>query len=406
MDAESVLFSIFTAEGRENPYPSLAELRQINPVYDNPTVGTYFLTRFADCQAVLANSDFLVPDLEWCDRELPDWREHPAADFFYTSMLGSNGARHERLRRLVAPGFTPRRVAGLRATVEKISAELLDGFADALAGGGTADFQDLVGYPLPVAVVGELIGVPRGDQAQFRALGQGASRLLEPVRTAEDWARADQAVLALREYFAGLLRERRARPADDLASALLLMRDADQGRLTERELVDTLVLVFVAGFETATGMLGLTVFALLTHPDQAALVREDPGLVPAAVEESLRWDGPVLMTERIAARPVEVGGVVIPAGGSVTTVFGAANRDPARHPDPDAFTVRRPDVRVLSFSAGAHYCLGAALARVEGAVLIGQLLARFPDLGQAGQPVRRASIGLRSFDVLPLARTV
>ncbi|WP_280721632.1 cytochrome P450 [Kitasatospora sp. MAA4] len=367
-------------------------------------VGTSFLTRFADCQAVLASSDFLVPDLEWCERELPEWREHPAADFFYTSMLGSNGARHERLRRLVAAAFTPRRVAGLRATVEKISAELLDGFADALAGGGTADFQDLVGYPLPVAVVGELIGVPRGDQAQFRALGQGASRLLEPVRTVEDWARADRAVAALREYFAGLLRERRVSPADDLASALLLMRDTDQGRLSERELVDTLILVFVAGFETATGMLGLTVFALLTHPDQAALVREDPGLAPAAVEESLRWDAPVLMTERIAARPVEVGGVAIPAGGSVTTVLGAANRDPARHPEPDAFTVRRPDVRVLSFSAGAHYCLGAALARVEGAVLIGQLLSRFPGLGQAGQPVRRASIGLRSFDVLPLAR--
>ncbi|WP_051967464.1 cytochrome P450 [Kitasatospora mediocidica] len=320
-------------------------------------------------------------------------------------MLGSNGERHERLRRLVAAGFSARRVAGLRGAVEKVSGELLDGFADELSGGGTADFQELVGSPLPVAVVGELIGVPREEQGQFRELGKEASRLLEPVRSAEDWARADRAVVALREYFGALLRERRARPADDLASTLLQMRDADDSRLTERELVDTLLLVFVAGFETVTGMLGLTVFALLTHPGQAALVRAEPALVPAAVEESLRWDAPALMTERITARPVRVGGLAIPEGASVTTVLGAANRDPERHPEPDVFSVRRADVKPLSFSAGAHHCLGAALARMEGAVLIGQLLERFPDLGQAGRPVRRASITLRSFDELPLART-
>ncbi|KQV14660.1 hypothetical protein ASE03_23500 [Kitasatospora sp. Root187] len=413
MDAESTLFSIFTPAGRENPYPALAELRRTAPLYYSATIGSHFLTRFADCQSVLANPDFLVPDLEWCAREVPDWPDHPAAEFFYTSMLASNGAAHDRLRRLVVRDFSARRIAALGGAVEKITAELLDSFADATSSGGDADFQELVASPLPVAVVGELIGVPRADQGRFRRLGEDAGRLLEPVRTPADWARADRAVTALRAYFTALLRERRARPADDLASTLVALYGTEETAedtsgdpdLTERELVDTLILVFVAGFETTTGMLGLTVFALLTHPDQWALLRQRPELVPAALEESLRWDTPVPMTERIAARPVEVGGVLLPAGASVITVLAAANRDPAWHPDPDIFTVRRPGIRVLSFSAGAHYCLGAALARLEGAALLHQLLDRFPGLTLSGRPpARRSGAGLRAFEHLPLAR--
>ncbi|MBC3841170.1 cytochrome P450 [Streptacidiphilus sp. 4-A2] len=302
--------------------------------------------------------------------------------------------------------FSARRVAGLRAAVERICGELLDRFAEATSAGGAANFQALVGYPLPVAVVGELIGVPRAEQAQFQQLGQDASRLLEPVRTAEDWERSDRAVLALREYFTTLLDARRSRPADDLASDLLAQNSqspSPERELTNGELVDILLLVFVAGFETTTGLLGLTVFALLTHPDQRALLDADPSLVTAAVEESLRWDGPVLLTERIAARTVEVGGVKLDEGSSVTAVLAAANRDPERNHDPDAFLVRRPDIGLLSFSAGPHYCLGAALARLEGASLLGPLFARFPKLALAGEPGRRDSVNLRSFDNLPLS---
>ncbi len=405
MNTETTLLSVFTPEGWENPYQPLAELRRVEPVYYSEAFGTHFLTRFADCQAVLVNPDFLVPDLDWFVRQEHDGRDHPAADFFYSSMLGANTVGHERLRRPVARAFSARRTAALLATVEKITEESLDRFADATSDGGAANFQELVGYPLPVAVVGDLIGVPREEQAQFRRLGEGASRLLEPIRTAEDWARADQAVVALREYFTDLLRRRRSRPAEDLASTLLEELGAGELPLTERELVDLLLLVFVAGFETTTGLLGLTVFALLTHPQQLAEVRRDPGLVPGAVEESLRWDAPVLMTERIADRALLVGGVAVPAGASVTTVLAAANRDPARHPDPDTFLVRRQDSKVLSFGAGAHYCLGAALARLEGAALVERLLARFPALTLAGPPVRRAAVNLRTFEDLPLATT-
>ncbi|RPE28557.1 cytochrome P450 [Kitasatospora cineracea] len=398
---------------RADPHGALAALREAGPAWYDEELGTRLLTGFADCQAALASPAFAVPDARWLARERPEWAARPAADFFYASLLGTNGAAHERLRAPLTAAFGPRQAAQLSAGVEKIVDELMDGFADATADGGTADFQALVGYPLPVAVVGGLIGVPRADREHFHRLGRDAARLLEPVRSEQDWRRADAAVTALRAYFTGLLRERRARPAEDLATALLAPA-SDRGGpqppsgqlpLTERETADLLLLVFVAGFETTAGLLGTAVSALLAHPAQAALLRADPGLLPGAVEEALRWDAPVLMTERLAARPTEVAGVPVPAGASVTAVLGAANRDPRRYPDPDAFLVTRPDVHVLSFGAGPHYCFGAALARLETAVLLGRLLERFPRLAPAGPPVRRASACLRSFDALPLAAT-
>ncbi|MEV7425790.1 MULTISPECIES: cytochrome P450 [unclassified Streptomyces] len=318
-------------------------------------------------------------------------------------MLRANSPLHDRMRRTVGAEFSARRMAALGPAVEGRTRELLDKFADATSGGGTADFQEMVGYPLPVAVVGALIGVPRDEQDHFYRYGKDAGRILEPVRSPADWARADLAVETLREYFAELLCRRRSKPADGLASRLLAMREAAEEPLTERELTDMLLLVFVAGFETTTSLLGLTLFALLTHPEQRALVAEDPGLGPAAVEESLRWDTPVRMTERVASRALEIDGVPVPEGANVTTVLAAANRDPACHDEPDAFRVRRRDTKVLSFSAGPHFCLGAALARMEGATLVRQILPRFPDLALAGPAVRRDSISLRAFDVLPLS---
>lgn len=399
--AQALLFSMFTPEGRENPHLALASLREMAPVYFDPDLNTFFLTTFADCQAVLTDTSYTAPDLTWCEENLPDWREHPAADFFYSSMLRANGADHTRLRRLVSGGFTARRVAALEAAIEKITDGLLDDLADATADGGTANFQDLVGYPLPVAVVGELIGVPEADRARFRTLGSDASRLLEPVRTPEDWERADRAVEELRQYFRELADRRRREPAEDLVTTLLHAQESE-GRLSEHELVDTLLLVFVAGFETTTGLLGMAAHALLTHPDQWALVAADPSLVPQAVEEALRWDTPVQMTERIAGRADVIGGVPIPEGANVTTVMTAANRDPAQHPDPHRFDVTRTGSKVLSFSAGPHYCLGAALARIEATVALRRLLARFPRLALAGDPVRRESFSLRVFEDLPV----
>ncbi|MER7673623.1 cytochrome P450 [Kitasatospora sp. NPDC096128] len=361
------------------------------------------MTTFAGCQSALTGPDFLVPDREWCERRIPEGLGRPAADFFYSSMLATNHAAHDRLRHLVVRELSARRVAALRVRAEELGAELLDAFAETAAGGAAADFHELVALPLPIAMVGELIGVPRADQQGLALLGDDAARLLEPVRAPEDWARADRGVTGLREYFGGLLHERRSRPADDLASALAVRPTPDGTGLTDGELVDVLVLMFAAGFETTVAMLGMAVHALLSHPEQWALLRSRPALVPAALEESLRWDAPVPMTERITARATEVAGVALPAGASVITVMAAAHRDPEAFADPDAFLIERTDGRVLSFSAGAHYCVGAALARLEGAVLLRQLLHRLPRLTSAGPPTRRTGDGLRGFTRLPLA---
>ncbi|MFF3766291.1 cytochrome P450 [Streptomyces sp. NPDC001922] len=401
MDPQALLFSLFTPEGRENPFPALETLRETAPVYYDKDLDTYFLTTHEHCQAVLTDAAFRTPDLSWCEEHLSDWRDHPAAEFFYASMLRANQPDHTRLRRLVGRGFTPRRVAALRTAVEGLTDGLLDTFAETAAREGSANFQELVGYPLPVAVVGELIGVPAGDHPRFRRLGSDASRLLEPVRTPEDWARADAAVVELRAYFEELLDRRRAEPREDLATVLLEEQEG-QERLSRRELVDTLLLVFVAGFETTTAMLGLATHALLAHPGQRALLAAEPDLAAQAVEEALRWDTPVQMTERIAGERTEIGGVTVPAGANVTTVLTAANRDPAQFTDPHRFDIRRTGSKVLSFSAGPHYCLGAALARLEGAVAVDRLFTRFPGLALAGPPVRRESFSLRVYEDLPL----
>jgi cytochrome P450 len=448
-DPESLLLSIFSSEGREDPHSALAELRRTDPVHHSPAFDGYFLTRYTDCQAVLTSSAFAVPDLAWCAREIPHWREHPAAEFFYTSMLRSNGPDHARLRRLVGSAFGARRVAALRPVVREITTELLDTF-EAMAGtagsrageaagdagaagaegveGGTAiaarandgtatragagpgagggvaaDFQALVGYPLPIAVASRLVGAPGGDQDLIRRLGQDAGRLLEPVRTQEDWRRADSAVAGLRAYFTDLVARRRREPADDLTSALLAVRDTDDGRLGARELVDTLALLLVAGFETTAGLPGLAVHALLTHRGQWELICKQPESAARAVEETLRWDAPVWMTERVALRPFDVGDTTLPAGANVTTLLAAGNRDPERHPHPDEFRIEREDIKVLSFGAGPHFCVGAALARMEAAEVVEQAARRMPDLRLAGRPVRRDSISLRAFETLPLA---
>jgi cytochrome P450 len=416
-DPESLLLSVFSPEGREDPHPALAELRRTEPVHHSPAFDGYFLTRYADCQAVLTSSAFAVPDLAWCEREIPHCRDHPAAEFFYTSMLRSNGPDHARLRRLVGSAFGARRVAALRPVVREIATELLDTFdamagtagsrpgevPDGAGGGGAADFQALVGYPLPIAVVSRLIGVPGSDQDLIRRLGQDAGRLLEPVRTEEDWRRADSAVAGLRAYFTDLVARRRREPADDLTSALLAVRDTDDGRLGERELVDTLALLLVAGFETTAGLSGLAVHALLTHRDQWELVCKQPESAARAVEETLRWDGPVWMTERVALRPFDIDDITLPVGANVTTILAAGNRDPERHPYPDEFRIEREDIKVLSFGAGPHFCVGAALARMEAAEVVEQVARRMPDLRLAGRPVRRDSISLRAFETLPLA---
>ncbi|GAA0575422.1 cytochrome P450 [Paractinoplanes ferrugineus] len=332
----------------------------------------------------------------------PGWREYRAVALFADSMLRANPPHHTRQRRLAAGVFTARRVSALRETVAGQVDELLDWLES------YGDGVDLVGnlaYPLPIWVITALLGVPVEDRGRFRRLAEALTGVLELHWTEEDRVKADAAADELIDYFGHLVERRRAEPADDLVTALAAAHDADGTRLTADELLANLALLLVAGFETTTNLISNGVVLLLDHPAYAARLRQDQELAAAYVEEVLRIAAPVQMTSRTVARPTEVAGLAVAPGAELILLLGAANRDPARFAEPDVFDPRRPRNSPLSFGAGAHYCLGAPLARLEAQVALPALLRRFPDLALAERPVRRPRMNLRGWRELRVTLT-
>jgi cytochrome P450 len=293
-----------------------------------------------------------------------------------TDLLHLDPPDHTRLRRLVSSAFTRRRVEELAPRVQQVTDALLDDLADAATSGpGAVDLVAGFAYPLPITVICELLGVPEQGRDAFRRWSRAI--VGGPTTTPQDWVTA---ATAMTGYVRELLAGARARPADDLLTALVAARDGDD-RLTEDELTSMVFLLLVAGHETTVGLIGNAVHALLTHPDQLAELRTRPERISGAVEELLRFDGPVqVATYRWTTAPVEIGGTVIPAGELVVPGLLAANRDPGRTPDPDVLDLGRPPAQHLAFGLGAHHCLGAPLARLEGRIALGSLLARFPAL--------------------------
>jgi cytochrome P450 len=281
--------------------------------------------------------------------------------------------------------------------------ELVDGILDEMAGQSEVELMSTLAYPLPVIVICQMLGVPAEDRALFGPWSSAASRLLDGDVDMDTANRGVVAVMQLISYLNDLFDERRRQPRDDLLSALLAAEE-EGDKLSEAELRTVVVLLFIAGHETTMNLIGNGTLALLRHPDQLARLREDPGLDAAAVEELLRYDGPVHFTARVATEDMEVGGQHVPKGWQAVTVLAAANRDPARFDDPDRLDVGRPDNRHLTFSSGIHHCLGAALARVEGQVAIGSLVRRFPDLTLADpDPPYRDHVVLRGLQELRLS---
>jgi cytochrome P450 len=286
-------------------------------------------------------------------------------------MLHCDPPDHTRLRRLVSAAFTRRRVDALAPRIQGIADALLDD----LAGRPTVDLIAAFAYPLPITVISELLGVPVTAQADFR--DWSTTLVAGSAQGAQAWTAAATALIG---YVRGLIAAKREAPADDLTSALVAARDGDD-RLTEDELTSMVFLLLVAGHETTVNLIGNGVHALLTHPDRLALVRAEPERLPAAVEEMLRFVGPVqVATFRQTTTDVRVGDTVIPAGELVMPGLMAANRDPARVADPDTFDPTRADRPHLAFGHGVHHCIGAPLARLETRIALGSLLARFPDL--------------------------
>ncbi len=396
--ADEIVRELFLdPEGRRSPYPLYQELRDTAPVHENE-FGSWMLSRFDDCRAALRDPRFGKDYPRQTEARFgPKWREHPSLARGEHSMLNVDGPEHTRLRKLVVKGFTRRRVDSLRKAMERTVESLLDGYEK--QGGG--DLMESVAFPLPVTVIGEMLGIPAADRPQFRALVRDLVGTLEQRPTPEMIAAADAAQLAIRAYFLDLIASKRKQPGDDLLS-LLTQGDASDP-LDDDELVTMTTLLFAAGFETTTNLIGNGILALLRHPDQLAALRADPALFAKLPDELLRYDGTVQMAARVTTAAVNVCGVDIPADEPVIVMLAAGNRDPARNPDPDRFDLSRADVDPLSFGGGVHFCLGASLARLEVDVVFRALLARFGTIELAREPRFMDRLTLRGLESLDLA---
>jgi cytochrome P450 len=328
-----------------------------------------------------------------------DWRKHPSLTAGEHSMLNTTGPEHTRLRKLVTKSFTPRMIESLKPVIEHVVNQLLDPVAD--AGGG--DILEAVGFPLPVTIIGEMLGVPEADRQQFRELVGDLVAIFEMQPTDEQMAAADAAQLTIRDYFLKLIAEKRRKPGDDLLSNLITA-EAGGDRLSDDELVTLASLLFGAGFETTTNLFGNGLLGLLRTPDQLALLRRDASLFANLPDEFLRYDGTAQLVNRVTEASVEVGGVTIPAGEQVFALLGAGNHDPARFPNPDQLDVTRTDIQPLSFGGGVHFCLGAALARAEIEITFRTLLQRFDHIELSGdQPRFQDRLTLRGLTALSVA---
>jgi cytochrome P450 len=399
-DAEAVFTKLFlTPEGRADPYPLYHQLRQTAPVH-RTKMGMWLLSRYDDCWAAMRDprlgKDY-APQIE--QRFGPDWRKHPSLTAGEHSMLNTSGPEHTRLRKLVTKSFTPRMIENLKPVIERVVNQLLDPLAD--AGGGNV--LETVGFPLPVTIIGEMLGVPEADRPQFRELVRDLVAIFEMQPTAAQLASADAAQLTIEAYFLKLIDEKRRRPGEDLLSALVHAGGAGD-RLSDDELAALAALLFEAGFETTTNLFGNGLLGLLRQPEQLDLLRRDASLFANLPDELLRYDGTAQLVNRVTEASVEVGGVTIPAGEQVFALLGAGNHDPARFSNPDQLDVTRTDIQPLSFGGGVHFCLGAALARAEIEITFRTLLQRFDRIELTGDaPCFQDRLTLRGLTALNVA---
>ncbi|MBP2585650.1 cytochrome P450 [Streptomyces sp. PvR006] len=357
----------YGADFTAHPYPYYAKLRETGPVHEvrMPDGFQFWLVvgheegRAALADPRLAKSPHVIGV------------RPPEEDIIGVHLLSADAPDHTRLRRLVTGEFTGRRVEALRPRIERLTTELVDAMEPA----GRADLVDAFAYPLPITVICELLGVPSADRDTFR---RWSTELVSPTGE-EEFGRS---MVDFGAYLDELIEDKRAAgPADDLLSGLIASRAEDGDRLSGPELRAMAYLLLIAGHETTVNLIANTVRNLLTHPDQLAALRADPGLLDGTIEESLRFDGPVeTSTFRFSREPVTLGGTEIPARQYVLVAIGALDRDPARFPEPDRFDIRRDTRGHLAFGHGIHYCLGAPLARLEGRIALRTLLDRFPDL--------------------------
>lgn len=396
-----------------DPYPIYRRLRHDFPVIE--LFGTLTVTRYDDVAAVLRHSQVSADDRNSTLHQSLRAQDKLSAPYLSQlddqSFLHRDPPDHTRLRKLVAKGFTPRRTEALRGFIQRHVDEVLD----AAAPHGRLELVADLAWPLPIAVISELIGIPEEDRP-FVASWPRAQLCcsFEPgaLKTAGELAgdqaprqaEADRIQQQLTDYFTGLIDRRRREPGDDLVSALIAAEEhGDQ--LSAEEINAILRLLFVAGYENVVNLLGHGTLALLHHPDQWDALRADPHLAAGAVDEALRYDAPFQFTRRVALADLDIGGYRIPAGAHILAFLAAANRDPAHFADPDTFDIRRTDNRHLGFGVGIHACLGGPLARMQAEIVFTTLTQRLAEPRLGADPRYRTDV-FRSLDTLPVTATI
>jgi cytochrome P450 len=387
----------------QNPHNYFARMREkepVTPVLLPEGSRVWLVTRHDEVRAALADPRLYK---DWARKlQPPGWTPDAVAAFLAVHLLNLDPPDHTRLRKLVARAFTAHRVAGLRPRIEAITASLVDDMAArAAAGEDRVDLIEAFAFPLPVTVICELAGIPVDDRDKFQAWSHA---VVSSVVSGDEFRDSG---MAMYTYFTDLVAAKREAPGDDLLSALIAARDADDS-LDEHELIAMLFLLLIAGHETTMNLIASGTLALLTHPAEMARLRSSPSSLPAAVEELLRYCSPVNHgTDRFTLDPVDIGGVTIGGREWVLPVISSANRDPARFPDPDRLDLGRDASGHLAFGHGIHYCVGAALARIEARAVLKAVLAQTHNfaLDPAGAPRWVDSLLVRRHEHLPLTAT-
>ncbi len=401
------MFNPFAPGFAENPYEEYRVERESEPIQQTP-FGPWIVFSHAESVQLLRDVTLSVDVRKAMEilGEDPRDRAKMRAELFPdkapredTSILNIDPPDHTRLRKLVSSVFTPRRVADLAPMIERIVDEHLDAVADR----GEMDLIADLAFPLPFAVISEMLGMPDGDSAQLREWSHALVKILDFTIGPEELMAAVVAGENLREHIASVIEWKRSNLGDDLLSALILAED-NGDVLSDIELVDQVNVLFIAGHETTVNLIGNGTWALLQNRDQLELLRDDPMVEATAIDELLRYDSPVQISRRITLEPIQVGGRDVAAGTFVLTSLGSANRDPAVFgPTADQLDLRRADAaRHLAFGSGTHHCLGASLARMEGTIAITRLIRRFPELQAIGAPAWNGRLVLRGMDSLQL----
>ena len=391
-----VAYNPLSRQTAQDPYPVYAALRDRDPVHRSALMNAWMFTRHADIDTILRDHRRFSNDPRKGTLSSRQRAGLPADEEF--TMLFLDPPDHKRLRALVNKAFTPKAVNALEPHIRSLLGILLDEIDDPAG----FDLMQAVAQPLPVIVIAEMLGVPPEDRAQFKIWSDQRARTLEPSIDARERALAETANKSLNSYFRPIIEERRAAPQDDIVSALA-QAEEEGDRLTELEMLNMLRLLLIAGNETTTNLIGNGVLALLRNPDQMQRLRDDPSLIPSAVDELLRFDSPVQTDFRRALEDCEVNGFPLKKRDNIVLLLGAANRDPDVFDDPDRLDVGRGDRSHLSFGRGIHHCIGAPLARLEGRIVLEMLLERFSQISLGGeQPRFRNSIVLRGLESLPV----